>query len=447
MPRRRKDEDEDEESSEEEEEWSSEEETDSDEEDSDEEDSDEESEEESDDEDEESSEEEKPKARGRPKKAVAQVANPYLYPASQTTTQYQPQFQQQFYATQVAPPVPSVPQFQPMDSNYDKFGMKFTVYNTPTGQSIILTFPKRILDKYTAQLTGLKGIYNENYQADRSAWMFEIGQRDALIKLLESIGAEKIVFTNGPWVAVAPAPIVVPAVTAPVQFQAPVQSYAPATQAPVQFQPAAPAAQTPSYTAPVQFQTSAPSYQATGPVQFRMTPAQFQQSAQTPVAPVQFQAAGSTTPSAPVQFQAAPVSSYQATGPVGSTTPVTQVQFQTVPVGPTTQAYQAPQFQAPKPGSTTPNFQPAQSTFMPRAGQSTPTQIQTSTYSPMNRDPGEIDARYQRRLALYNIAIQKGLQPPQADYLSRMRNNVDFDNARFDQNQMQTLEMYLPRNS
>ncbi|AYV85915.1 MAG: hypothetical protein Solivirus1_72 [Solivirus sp.] len=438
MPRRRKNEDDDDES-EEEEISSEEEETDSDEEETSEEETD------SDEEDSESDEEE------------SDDETPVL-PASSSSN----------YSYQQTSQVQASPTFQELPSSYgNKFGIKFYNY----GPSLIVTFPKGILDRYTPQLSAMKGIYSENY-GQGSAWMFDQSYKDQVFRLLESIGGEKIQFVQVPQPIVVPTfQVAAPAVSYPApQFQqtqfAPAaavqqQQFTPAPVTPqfqqMQFAPSA-SVQQPAVSYPAPAASVTPQFQqsqfapAAAVQQQQFTPApvtpQFQQTQFAPAAPVQQQ-----------QFTPAPVTpqfQQQQFAPAAQFAPVQQTQFSNqiyFPPAATGQFQQRPgsttptatQFQQQKPGSTTPTFQPAQSTFVPAASSSSArAPIQTTTYSPLNRDSGEIDARYQRRIALYNFALQKGLQSQQADAISRMKNNLDFDNTRYNSEEMKILNYYYP---
>jgi hypothetical protein len=71
-------------------------------------------------------------------------------------------------------------------------------------------------------------------------------------------------------------------------------------------------------------------------------------------------------------------------------------------------------------------------------------------YSVIKQDPGEIEERYKRRQAYYNILLANptlkasGSYMQYADTLSRMKVNIEFDNVKYNDHEMKVLLSYLP---
>ena len=65
-------------------------------------------------------------------------------------------------------------------------------------------------------------------------------------------------------------------------------------------------------------------------------------------------------------------------------------------------------------------------------------------YTPLQQEPGEGEAAYQRRIGLYQALLNNRINPNSADVLSRMRNNVDIDAVGYDKAATQILHQYLP---
>jgi hypothetical protein len=110
---------------------------------------------------------------------------------------------------------------------------------------------------------------------------------------------------------------------------------------------------------------------------------------------------------------------------------------------------------APEPTPPVPTSQLIAATIPAEAQMPTTSQVASApaplpAYDPLDKNPGESQAEYERRRGIYqallNLTLPGGgrVSQEQADLLSRMRNNVDFLGVNYDEVAMNILNTFVP---